>query len=282
MDIFKRMDEYILARANKDKEIHTHWPSNSSCLVEDIPVGKCLRAQWYGWTRVPPTNPVDLDTAWKFFLGDCVHIGIASILDKINVENIKEAEAFQQVPGLKYPVHGKADILFMDTDWVATQSFTHGLEIKTTFGRAITDPKTGVKYNGPKINHLLQMITYMKESGNIWYLFYIGRDTGWRYHFKVKYDFYKDEVICDDKVMPITWRGIIERWQVLEIALKTEVCPSKDYELQYSEEKLRPLWLGYKKTTRSKRPLSFKAYSRGKGDWQCSYCLWKDLCWAKK
>jgi len=280
MDIIKLLDDYLLEKNDKEMIVTNHWPSNASCIVDDKIVGKCLRAQWYGWKRFKPSNPFELNALWVMFMGKCIHLGIQDILEKCKIKTLREEPAKYKLHGLNNAISGRIDILFQEEE----DGLYSGIEIKSTYGRAIIDPVYGVKYTGPMGHHLVQCLPYMESSEDPsqpfpFHVLYLARDTGWRESFLLTYDVYKDILYCEGKPTGVTWRGIVDRWELLEKYLRGEEMPPRDFMLQYPDEILKPMWEEYIEHSKAKRKMTLKAYSKDRGDWMCKRCLYKDLCY---
>lgn len=280
MDIIQVLDDFLLQEnERKFKKISAHWPSNASCVIDGKVNGKCLRAQWYGWNGYIQSNPFTINSLWTMFMGKCIHLGIQKIFEKLDISTKVETPVKYTTPELESnKISGRIDILFCE---MGEEGIWSGLEIKSTYGRAIIDPINGVKYTGPKKDHLCQILPYMYDINKIifpYHILYLARDTGWRESFNLTYE--KGVLMCEGKDTGITWSGIITRWETLEKHLKSGDLPPRDYALQYSEEKLKTLWDEYMKNTKAKKPMSLKAYSKDRGDWNCSYCTFKDLCYS--
>jgi len=281
MDIIKAIDDYLLEQKKKDYTITNHWPSNASCIIDGKVVGKCLRAQWYGWRGIQPSNPFDLNALWMFFMGECIHLGIQRIFEKLKVKAEIEKPVDYTAPDI-YPKHirGRIDILFQEDK--GHSDIWYGIEIKTTYGRAIIDPITGVKYCGPMGHHLVQILPYMRDNMQPepypYYIIYLARDTGWREHFGLLYNPYKDILYCESKATGVSWRSIIDRWCLLDDYLNRGVEPPRDFQLLYPDDVVKPMWEEYKEHSKAKKPMTFKAYKKDRGDWACKRCLYKDIC----
>jgi len=283
MDIIKVIDDFLLQEnERKFKKITSHWPSNASCLIDGKLAGKCLRAQWYGWKGYKQSNPFTIDSLWTMFMGKCIHLGIQKIFEKLDITAKAESRVEYTTSRLKPKViRGKIDILFSE---MGEEGIWSGLEIKSTYGRSIIDPINGVRYAGPKQDHMCQILPYMFDVSGIifpYHILYLARDSGWRENFNLIYEKDVDRLFCEGKDTGVTWSGIITRWETLEKYLKSGDLPPRDYDLQYPEGKLKIMWDEYMKNTKAKKPMTLKAYSKDRGDWQCKWCLYKDLCHEK-
>lgn len=281
MNIIKILDDYLLKEANKEYIIETHWPSNASCVIDNKVIGKCLRAQSYGWKGIQPSNPFSIDTLWTFLMGKAIHFKLQEKFENMDIETETEKKAEAGFEELKYLISGYIDLLFeFKETW-------HGIEIKSTYGRAIVDPVTGIRYRGPMKHHLCQVLPYMIIKNCDFYILYVARDTGWRESFHLEYDPSLDDLRCEGKATGVSWRGILDRWQELEIYLEKGEAPPRDYQLSYSDDYWKKQWDKYKETTRAKKPMTLNVYKKdkntglNKGDWECLRCLYRDYCYSE-
>lgn len=282
MDIIKMLDDYLLDKDRKDRTVVNHWPSNASCIVDEKIVGRCLRSQWYTWKGFKPSNPFDLNARWTMMMGRAIHSELQHIFKKFKIPTGSEVPAKAGVQRLENPISGRVDLMFRP--YMDLQKFHHdmwyGLEIKSTYGRAIIDPAYGIKYTGPMKHHLCQILPYMVIKGIPFYILYLARDTGWRICFELTYNEEDSMLYCEGKPTDVTWHGIIDRWELLERYLKEEEIPQREFVLQYPDEKLKPMWEEYREHSKAKRKMTLKAYSKDRGDWNCKRCLYKDLCYG--
>ena len=143
------------------------------------------------------------------------------------------------------------------------------LRTKTGYSRYFTS-KTGIKKTGPRIEDLMQIAVYLYcvEDLEAFYLIYFARDNA-----------YRTEFVITKENIPINFWDIVKRWQELEKCLQGLTLPPRDYQIEYPQEVVEKLYTDYLEKTKAKKPLSLKAWrSAHKGDWQCSYCQYKDIC----
>ena len=82
-------------------------------------------------------------------------------------------------------------------------------------------------------------------------------------------------------IRSFTINDVLARYNQLAHHLETNTVPPNDYELQYSDAKIEDY---FKKGKVAKT--KYEAWKKGKlkeyehvGDWQCSYCSFKHVCW---
>ena len=191
-----------------------------------------------------------------------------------------------------------------------------GIEVKTKYGffgkGQIMGNKESIYANGyPQIEHLMQTALYLasrkrfeeKHDVEIPYfvICYILRDNGIHKSFRVELeDGYDGRVIVKDmegnelkpkmekamewnvtpQQMELTIDMMRERYQIQLDNLNTDTPPPREYDLRYSDEKAQRLFDNgdlskTKKANHEKKPLD------DIGDWNCSYCDWKGICYPQ-
>jgi len=196
-------------------------------------VGSCLRAQFYDWIKKKPT---DLDPTRILYpeVGRLLHEGLFKRAFERSCKSVRAEIPLEVWPeGLQYPIHGKIDLV------LEVEEGTYiVLEEKTTQGKGITNPKFGIRAQGPKMEHVIQLSYYKDhmskkdKKGTTFMFMYFGRDSFYRADFdlaKHKFD----------------WNRGYERFKTLETALRTKKMPSPDYD---------------------------------KKEYPCSWCLWQTAC----
>lgn len=266
-NLLQLIDEYL--ETYEARQRGAHYPSSASCVLPDGKiVGKCLRAQYYSWKGIEPTNRIKAGQKFKLEAGNAIHNRVAKWIKDMGFQ-VQDEYSFQVTyPTLQYPISGRIDnvIVFPDIN-----NF-FGVEVKSGYSQYFSAPD-GIENAGPRKTDLLQVILYLSFVKDLeaFYLIYFARDNGRRFQFIIdRNSEYFDE-------MPV--EEIIRRWEELEMYLKKGELPPRDYYIKYPDEIAEKLYQEYLATTKAKKPLSFKAWRRKKkGDWQCSYCLYKDLC----
>jgi CRISPR/Cas system-associated exonuclease Cas4 (RecB family) len=195
-------------------------------------------------------------------------------------------------PLLEYPISGKVDFL------CRINGEKIGIELKTGYGRGITQMKTE---NKPKPAHLVQAYMYMKLLGlKKWYLIYIARDNAYPLEFvldyrqgkfcvngepirefhimKIKRKLLQIEEACYwTGYLPKEYKAVIKDGKIKRQIQKTYsvLLPEGLWEEQYIYNEKTKKWEWHIK----KHDKKIEIY---KSDWQCNYCGWKDFCWIKE
>lgn len=146
----------------------------------------------------------------------------------------------------------------------------------------------------PKSDHLLQAILYymyyvvMLKKYKYWKLAYINREDGSRSEFDLDL---VEEHFEDDKILHRVYvngqpykyalyaEHILQRYQELHNYLEEEKLPPRDYELLYSQDKIAIL-AKRKLLSKKDQELFDKGKKIKKGDWNCSYCPFKNICYT--
>tara|TARA_R110002012_G_scaffold315755_1_gene530012 strand:- start:7767 stop:8879 length:1113 start_codon:yes stop_codon:yes gene_type:complete len=191
-----------------------------------------------------------------------------------------------------------------------------GIEVKTKYGHfgkaQIMGNRDSIYANGfPQIEHLMQTALYLasrkrfEDFHNVkipyFVICYILRDNGVHKSFRVELsDGYDGRVIVKDmegnelkpkvekslewgvqaQQMDLTIDMMRERYYQQLENLKSDTPPPREYDLRYSDEKAERLFDAgemskTKKGNHEKKPLD------DIGDWNCSYCDWKDVCYPQ-
>jgi hypothetical protein len=244
-----------------------HYPSSACAITSDGFVGKCRRASYYSLMQFEPTNPIPGVNLFKMNIGNMLHDYVSDLMSKAlerefgsrykSIWNEQtgegEGEFVWDHKDLELPISGRLDKIFLLDDKKI------GCEWKSTFGAGITS----IKKNGPKIEALLQCLTYLEQDivpidalllGNI------ARDSGYIYGFLVEqnngidiHSLHSDVTYHYD----LKFDMIVEGLQTLERSYRGKEVPPKDYVAKVNENKL----------TRN-------------SDWQCRYCSYRSLCWG--
>jgi len=176
-----------------------------------------------------------------------------------------------------------------------------GIEIKSISGYKGPRQVFGVKSKKghwislpePKPEHLLQSILYhmyfciLKKEYRYWKLAYINRENGERKEFDI--DLIKEKV-SNGKFLHRVYvdrepykhvlyaEHILQRYQELHTHLENETLPGRDFELFYDQAKIATL-ASRKELSKIDMELFTKGKKVRKGDWNCSYCPFKNICY---
>jgi len=160
---------------------------------------------------------------------------------------------------------------------------------KSTKGHWIQKPE-------PKADNLLQAVLYtlvfctLLRQFTAFKLVYISRENGERNEFDITLvpeiqddESFKHRVYIDGKKYKYTLyaEDIMDSYKLVQDHVIADTLPPRDYALQYSTEHLQ--MLADKDLLTKKQKEKFEASgSLEKGDWQCSYCQFRDLCYDEE
>tara|TARA_R110002020_G_scaffold299387_3_gene515078 strand:+ start:608 stop:1738 length:1131 start_codon:yes stop_codon:yes gene_type:complete len=191
-----------------------------------------------------------------------------------------------------------------------------GIEVKTKYGhfgktQIMGNKNSTYELGFPQIEHLMQTALYLaarkkfEDYHNVeipyFIICYILRDNGIHKSFRVELsDGYDGRIIVKDmdgnelkpkmekalewnitpQQMELTLDMMRERYYQQIENLKSDTPPPREYDLRYSDEKAERLFNAgdlskTKKSNHEKNPLD------NIGDWNCSYCDWKDVCYPQ-
>ena len=191
-----------------------------------------------------------------------------------------------------------------------------GIEVKTKYGYfgkgQIMGNRDSIYANGyPQIEHLMQTGLYLaarkrfEDFHNVkipyFVICYVLRDNGVHKSFRVELsDGYEGRIVVKDmegnelkpkmeksldwgvqaQQMELTIDMMRERYLIQLENLKSDTPPPREYDLRYSDEKAETMFAAgdlskTKKANHEKKPLD------DIGDWNCSYCDWKDVCYPQ-
>ena len=249
MNLISKIDDFLVKK--KKRERTSYYPSE---------VSKCLRALWYKWKNVKETNPYKPGMFWKMRMGDKIHDLIFEFLEQSGLEIVNEV-SFKYDAGLKYPISGRIDNIFIDEDGVMS-----GIEVKSSFGNFIRS----VKKDGPKKDDIDQVVTYMGCTDvKRFYLIYIARDDGWRCQFVIEN--IENKIDISNRFFDFFdsyFNRLINKFKYLEKVVDNNVLPERGYNAVIKNGELR--------VKIQKDKVEYKS------DWQCisksGGCPYREYC----
>jgi hypothetical protein len=262
---FKEKSEYF-----KGAKWH-HNPSSASAIVNGKVEGACLRQLYWRAVKEPESDPQDPTSSYAAWLGDAIHWAVQKRLSKSRELSIMpETKGQVLVDGLTTEISYRLDGL------LSVDNAIGGLEIKTTQGEALSNNYYGIRTKGPKLDHLLQVITYFNTfPGLKWFiLFYIGRDNGFKLQFNIARngDGYSVKSLSgvdfSNLLTGVSFSSIVDRWKTLETYILTKEVPPRDYKV----------WLKEDGTIQALKQIKGEKF---KSDWRCNYCSFKTKCWSQ-
>lgn len=312
LDITKRIYEaFASPKTSVIKGNSGLYPSSASIEINGEKFGACHRQEYFRWFRYKPTEQGDPETNLTGLMGDSLHSMIVEFLRQHVIEtDIVVLTAEQAFFDQKAFLSGRTDIFMKDLK----TGLLHGCDIKT-----VGDYKASITTEEPDTTHILQCAIYLDQYNKSalrnnskpvedWIILYLARAENYKLKkyphgslFKYLWQFQvtieKDGSVSvtnqygATKNHPeITIKKIYDRYETLLGYIKDKKLPDREYQYQYSEEKLT----GMLKTDQLNKTQSAevqkwldKGAKAGElkldmGDFQCRYCAWKTLCYSAK
>jgi CRISPR/Cas system-associated exonuclease Cas4 (RecB family) len=308
-DLWKHTDLY-LTRTPFAERPHSqlYYPSESSVKIRDtvnerdIIEGKCMRAAWF---RVKNTEGIahSAGTQYKFGLGNIVEAWLIRTWKEMGIW-VDDHVRFK-VP--EYKVSGEIDVILQEPDGVL-----YAAEVKTIYGYYAEKDVFGNKstQGKPRISHLLQTLIYLynyRDKLDHAKLAYISRGNGDRIQFKIQLseevrtsaDSYigdQNLIINSDTIPDVVHypmingvvdktfcvQDIFQRYKELDHYVERDEAPPREFDLYYDDATIE---LKYKlgeiaKTTYEKFKKARNTDAARIGDWNCSYCTYKHICYG--
>lgn len=218
----------------------------------------CKRQVFYKKTGEGASNPADLPSRFKMFLGSIDHEGLQNIIKSKGIMIECEKHHTYESNGIKmnYFIDG-----IIEVDGVR-----YILEIKTTYSRGIDFVKTQ-----PKDDHIMQTLCYMQFQGiKDAIIVYIGRDNGYIFQHNLSIGDSLTVSGTDRMDMLEKWNASMDALPQLKKDIENGKLPERDYKIAIK------VIDGVIVDSFTKDKVKYKT------DWQCSYCSFKDKCWSNE
>lgn len=299
----------ILLNSRQFRVKSSHYPSGARIELDNGEVlGSCLRAQYYSWTG--EAEQVELDTSglWKMDIGNAIHEWIATKSKEV-MEVYDEYPIVYHPDFMKYPIRGRLDNLVLNH---SLGNF--GIEVKSAYGRGMTNKDTGIKYQGVKIPHLMQAFIYLCISRlpeeekakympidenrpfvlpplDYFIIFYIARDNAYRKQFYV--------TMMDGDEIIENAEGMYDELYTAKLRELKNVCVVTDGASLYVYENIRfrdivkSYWMVEQFVNDGEVPSRDFTFDFKEGEdgnlyptkqntgWECSYCRFNQICWVR-
>lgn len=284
------------------------YPSSASIVIDGEKHGSCHRAEYYRWFRYKPTEDTDPEGALAGLMGDALHTMVASVLRNSTIEtDITVLSNEQSFWDSERFLSGRTDLFMQDN---RTKEL-HGCDVKT-----VGEYKAGTVIEQPDIVHMIQCAIYLDQYNKSaainnsrpvkdWIILYLSRAETYKlkkyahgslfkYMWQFSLDLDKGHVSITNQYgsvkeyKEITMEKIYERYDILKEQIQNVKFPDRDYEYQYSEEKLVGM-LKMGKLLKGQSEEVQKWLDKGAkpgqlklelGDFACRYCSWKSQCWS--
>tara|TARA_R110002020_G_scaffold268819_3_gene484048 strand:+ start:6518 stop:7672 length:1155 start_codon:yes stop_codon:yes gene_type:complete len=302
MDVWKHLDKEILrSRLKKTGPVHA-YPSEASRIGKnpvtnmDMTIGACLRKQYYRYKnqlierghttgKLYETTDLSATDLWKFAASfDTEH----TIVEKSKEAGIW-AENNKSFHMSELNMKGELDLILMEPD----TGKLIGVDVKSVYGYYGEKQVFGTKSDWskgrkgtPKEDHVMQIALYTwywRDEIAYFKILYFSRGSGQRqeYTISLEPDGEDFKVMIDDKYAGWNISAMLDRYEALINATKTNTLPPREYDLYYSTEYIDALAEAgeLSKTDKTKWDKGSKVV---KGDWRCSYCSFKPNCYDSK
>lgn len=280
MNLISMVDKYLETPHLPPEPRHASgwYPSSASCIItnqygEQEIIGECLRKIFYRATHAPVSNPT---TARGMRI-----MGVGKRVEEFEVEQYKQLGIWRG-NNIKFfnpnnNVSGEVDCFVWDEDIKEVI----GVELKSGYGYMFQKLVlgTGAKKGTPDYKHLLQVMLYIDYFGYMFKLVYIERGNAARVEYDITLN---DDGSPNIDGIPVTCGltvpNCVARFKQAGEYIKSNTLPPRDFYLKYPQEVIKKLYdqnrLSKTQTTEVERRGSVDM-----GDWQCSYCDFKEYCW---
>jgi CRISPR/Cas system-associated exonuclease Cas4 (RecB family) len=279
------------------------YPSEASVVLIDPETntasiaGGCHRKSFYRIFGFPEA-PNGIKAEFIFEFGRQIEDFIAELVKIAGIYDNRSVKFWDP----KTMVSGEIDIIARHPDG-GGKIF---IECKSTYGyikeRELFGGRNETK-GRPMIEHVLQLSTYLwnfKDDEDLvgGKLVYLLRDNMSRIEFDITLEpdaTGRHRVVVDGVPdMRFYYENVIERFELLGNYVKNAVkelssgkakeeleLPPRDYELVYTDDKIEAEYAAGR-LSKSKYDDFKKKPNERPGDWNCSYCGFKDICWTQE
>lgn len=287
-DLFQATDLHLTRPKFKAERERRFYPSEASVQVYDsfgdlVTHGGCLRASYFRLSGEFEGTPYDARTEFIFLQGKAVEEMLVALWKEMGVwvdNNVKFVD-------LENNISGELDAILAEPP----SGQLYGVEVKSFYGYFAERELFGNKRvkGFPKMGQLLQTLIYLNHFEDrlpFFRMVYFGRDSVKRRTFKIELHHEgenKYPKVDGEVVRTFTMKDVLARYKLLQQHVDTKTVPTNDFELQYPDSKIED-YHSKGKVAKTK----YEAWKKGKlkkheniGDWQCSYCRYKETCWGK-
>ncbi len=295
-DLVKATEEYLCRpqfRGHSDCHL---YPSEASVVVTDefgdrVVHGGCMRASYFRCAG-EEGEPFTARSYGIFELGNAVEDMLVADWQQMGIF-VARSVRFQN---LEYNLSGELDVVLRDPE----TGILFGCEVKSFYGYYASVEIFGnkSKVGKPKKNNLLQTLVYLnefKDRLDHFKLFYEDRGDGTKRSFDIRIapaeledgTIVNRPIINDITIMAFTIEDMYGRYSELCNAMVSGTVPERDFELKYTNERIEKdhangkisdsKFNKFKKVSKKDGAIRYVERDRP-GDWQCSYCRYKSLC----
>lgn len=316
---------YLHRKRIGDRRQPTLWPSEASAVISsehgDQVVGKCRRAVFFrylvdnffyykpkydNWAPfvdrlIKNTLPTDRYLTWIGHAGQLYEESVIGLAKDAGVYIDSQIPIYVQ----SHNISGKIDIVIINPETgrksLIEAKSIYGFNADNIIGTAASHRKG--EMGTPRDSNLMQIAIYQwwlgeREDLEDARLIYGARDTGRYAEFNVTIDkgiitYQGTEPVLTKRVTsPITIQSILDQYLYIQKSIDANQIPVRDYDLQYSDEKILSLYESGKltkiETQRVARRLEQIKEGKKpnkqieKGDWMCERCQYRNICYDKE
>lgn len=264
------------------------WPSDASAIIKKDKYftieGGCHRAIFYRMKKVSKTNPITNYARWTHKLGKALETEHVDLLKRMGLFKANNVKFWLS----ELSMSGEIDIVIRHPEYDEKIILC---ECKSTYGYNAEKEIFGNKsiVGKPKLSHIMQLASYLyafRDNPNIigGKLLYFLRDNTKRKEYNVTLSEIDGQYIIfvnGKRLEEFTYNDVIDRFNILDKHFKNNSLPPRDYSILYTDEDMEIAFKMGKITEKAYTEfLSNPVKSNRKGDWQCSYCEWKDKCYS--
>lgn len=221
-------------------------------------LSSCKRQIAYKKLGYEPSNPIDLPQLLKMHWGNLIHEDIQRILKEQGYLISAEIAKGIEYSGLEFNYFYDGIVEYENEQYL--------LEIKTVYASGYKSIE-----DAPKDEHVLQALAYCKfENIDKAIILYAGRDNG---YLKQHYLYLDGDVLNIngyDTDYVEQFGAKVGDLHHLKAIIERRELPERDFEITLKNNN-GVITESFQKDN--------KKYA---SDWHCSYCSFKDLCWAKE
>ena len=289
VDLLKAVDEKFkldntsVRRYTPPKE-PTIWPTESSIEYKTdngltLHEGKCHRAIYYRLNKYPVTEDIDSRMYWIWATGFWWEHMCQEVSKELGILAGKSLRIYDT--RFSPPISGEIDAVNTIPNTDPLKFFV--IDYKTTGGSYYGNVKLMGNRNNkpfPKPENLMQLMVYLGYDKKLEFgmLVYLIRDRMERTQFEIELVEHNNDLVA--KVNGIIYpkyslNEIYRRYKKIGHEFETKQLPNRDYDIVYSNDKVEKL-----REEDLIAKTKYEKHLKGSlaGDWQCSYCPYKDQC----
>lgn len=308
-DLRETLDMYRnLPPVDSSKKRSGNYPSAASIKFIDpktgleLVKGSCLRQQYYSRKGFPVTGTIDARIDRIRDMGNLISEMFVDDSKKAGIYLADEISFYDE----ENNISGRIDLIVKDplacpeTLKRPTPEQIAVIEIKSIGGYYnVKGPIKATRDTPlrPKVEHLMQLMIYanhyMKWGVAKFVLLYVNRENLEYQIHNVSINEHGQPVVVNNSGIEtwthITMKGILDRYKELSVYLTADELPPRDYTQQWDNPRIMKEYHAgnFGKTDGAVIERAVKSNSHeneapilNKGDWECRYCDFADLCWS--